>query len=38
MKIIPGREDEYRRRHIEIWDELKELLETGRHCRLFYFL
>ena len=29
MKLFQGREDEYRRRHNEIWDELKELLKQA---------
>ena len=29
MKLFHGREDEYRRRHNEIWDELKELLKQA---------
>ena len=32
MKIYPGAEDEYKKRHDEIWPELKELLKaTGIH-------
>lgn len=29
MKLHPGREEEYRRRHDAIWPELKELLKTA---------
>jgi len=28
MKLFPGKEDEYRKRHDEIWPELKALLKT----------
>ena len=32
MKIYPGAENEYKKRHDEIWPELKELLKaTGIH-------
>ncbi|WP_116083382.1 L-rhamnose mutarotase [Tropicimonas sp. IMCC34011] len=27
MRLVPGQEDEYRRRHDEIWPELAELLK-----------
>lgn len=29
MKLKPGRKEEYRRRHDEIWSELKELLSKS---------
>ena len=29
MKLKPGRKEEYRRRHNEIWSELKELLSKS---------
>ena len=30
MKLLKGKEDEYKKRHYEIWNELKELLkQTG---------
>ncbi|PZX13785.1 L-rhamnose mutarotase [Palleronia aestuarii] len=29
MKLIPGQEDEYRRRHDEIWPELADLLREA---------
>ncbi|MDT0684370.1 L-rhamnose mutarotase [Roseicyclus sp. F158] len=29
MRLVPGREDEYRRRHDEIWPELAELLKDA---------
>jgi len=28
MKLFPGKEDEYRKRHDEIWPDLKALLKT----------
>ena len=32
MKLHKGKEDEYKKRHDELWDELKELLkQTGIH-------
>jgi L-rhamnose mutarotase len=29
MQLFKGKEDEYRKRHEEIWDELKELLKRS---------
>ena len=31
MKLFKGYEDEYKKRHDEIWPELKEFLKANRH-------
>jgi L-rhamnose mutarotase len=38
MKLIKGNEDEYKKRHDEIWDELKQLLKQKGVCDYSIFL
>jgi L-rhamnose mutarotase len=38
MKLKPGFKDEYKKRHDEIWPELKELLKNAGVCDYTIFL
>ena len=38
MKLIKGYEDEYKKRHDEIWDELKQLLKQKEICDYSIFI
>jgi L-rhamnose mutarotase len=38
MKMIPGFKEEYRRRHSELWPELKKLLKDEGVCNYSIFL
>jgi L-rhamnose mutarotase len=38
MKMLPGFREEYKKRHCEIWPELKELLKKEGICNYSIFL
>jgi len=38
MKMVPGFKEEYRRRHSELWPELKKLLKDEGVCNYSIFL